>query len=357
MIRTRYDKKHHFKEVFNTDTGFSYRTSILDENGEETDEDPFMASFPNLLDIGIMGSCNTGLNGKCKIKCYQSGASRSEANMTLEDYKNIIDQANTGGTFSVALGGRGDPNKHPDFERMLRYTRRNNIVPNYTTSGYELTDREIEITGKYCGAVAVSWHGQKYTEEAIKNFISEGVKTNIHYVLSTQSINKAINILEMEDVEPGLNAIIFLLYKNVGANRDPWNVLTPDDPRVKRFFELVDKGSYNFKIGLDSCSVPGIFNFTKNINPESISGCEAATFSAFISSDMNMMPCSFLQESEHYNIDLRKYSLQQAWDSYPFELFREQLKGSCSGCEFNCDCSPCPIVPEITLCDRKEMKI
>lgn len=70
------DSKYHFVSSFDSDTGFYIRTGILDEHGKDTGVDPFMASFPHLIDVGVMGHCihgKTGLCVKAGIGCYQSG--------------------------------------------------------------------------------------------------------------------------------------------------------------------------------------------------------------------------------------------------------------------------------------------
>ena len=51
----------------------------------------------------------------------------------------------TGKTFQIALGGAGDPNKHPQFEEILKSCRAYKIVPNITTSGFLMKDNEIEL--------------------------------------------------------------------------------------------------------------------------------------------------------------------------------------------------------------------
>ena len=45
-----HDKKYNFKYAFDTKNGTYVRTGILDENGKDTGIDPFMASFPHLID-------------------------------------------------------------------------------------------------------------------------------------------------------------------------------------------------------------------------------------------------------------------------------------------------------------------
>lgn len=110
--------------------------------------DPFILDAPSMIDIGIMGHCSNN----CEI-CYQGNV--NIPNMTFDNFKKIIDQCK-GHINQVALGGKGDPNKHEDFEKILQYCRVNSVVPNYTTSGNGLTEEEAYITKMYCGAVAIS---------------------------------------------------------------------------------------------------------------------------------------------------------------------------------------------------------
>ena len=89
------DHRFRFKSFFNPLTGKYIRTGIIDEEGRDTGEDPFMTSFPELIDIGIMGHCAHGLSGRCKesgIQCYQHGDISQNPHMTLENYKKIIDE-------------------------------------------------------------------------------------------------------------------------------------------------------------------------------------------------------------------------------------------------------------------------
>ena len=45
MKYTIEDKKYKFKSFFDTESGFYMRTGVLDENGQDTNVDPFMASY------------------------------------------------------------------------------------------------------------------------------------------------------------------------------------------------------------------------------------------------------------------------------------------------------------------------
>jgi len=84
--------------VFDTVTCTYVRTDVLDESSRDIGVYPFMASFPHLIDVGVMGHCihgKTGLCAKAGIGCNQ-----------------------------LALGGRGDSDQHEHFEDLLRISRK-----------------------------------------------------------------------------------------------------------------------------------------------------------------------------------------------------------------------------------------
>ena len=58
MIRMIKDQRFSFTSIFNDATGEYMR-------GTNVKTDPFMAEFPHLIDVGIMGSCVHGRSGLC----------------------------------------------------------------------------------------------------------------------------------------------------------------------------------------------------------------------------------------------------------------------------------------------------
>lgn len=348
------DKKNRFVEMFNPKTGFYIRSGVLDENGKDTGIDPFMRCFPSLIDIGIMQKCVCAT--KCKVDCYQKAIERTGNNMSVDDYKLIMEQCK-GKVLQVALGGAGDVDTHEQFEEILKITREYGIVPNFTTSGIAMTPEKAMICKKYCGAIAVSEHNSDYTENALDMLLKIGVKTNIHYVLSTKTIDDAIHKLKTNSFKKGINAVVFLLYKPVGLGKEE-NILLPDNPKVKEFFELIDNGKFHHKIGFDSCSCPGIVNFTNRIDYNSLDFCEGARHSMYIDANLNAMPCSFANQNQSYFVDLHKHTIQEAWESNIFENFRNQLRNSCMSCKDKSICAGgCPLCRNIVLCNRGEKNL
>lgn len=359
MMYVKIDNNNKFISKFNPETGFYLRTGILDDNGKDTGIDPFMSSFPELIDVGVMGHCIHGSSGLCiqsGVQCYQNGLSTCEPNMTIEDFRAIAAECKDK-VFQFALGGRGDVDQHENFKEILECCRENRIVPNFTSSGLGFTDEIVSLCKEFCGAVAISFYRSEYTFKAVQMLLDAGVKTNIHYVLGNNSIDEAIQRLKDNDFPKGINAVIFLLHKPVGLGTSA-NVLSYEDPRVKEFFKLINENTFDFKIGFDSCSVPGLINLAPNISGESMDTCEGGRWSCYITSDMKMLPCSFDNQELKWAVDLKQCSIEDAWYSKEFDDFRSHFIKSCPNCSRRDACmGGCPIRREIVLCEKEEKEL
>ena len=352
------DRKYGFIEYFDDNTGFLARSNIICD-GRETDIEPKLRSFPELIDIGIMGSCDASCYGICKavgVDCYQNAAIKHRPNMSVEQFESIISQCK-GRSFQVALGGAGDPNKHEHFERILSLSRENHIVPNLTTSGFSLTDDEISLMKKYCGAVAVSFYSKikpdgmesnPHTINAIERLVRAGCCTNVHFVLSKQSIVEATYRLKNNLFPKGINAVIFLLYKPVGQAQVD-KMLTIDDQEYIGFLENLDSTDHPFKIGFDSCQSPAISRLCTSVAKESLEFCEAARFSMYIDCDLNAFPCSFGHDNVAYSVNLHENSIEAAWGSEEFQRFRNTQEEVCEGCSTK-GCRNCALKIGINVC-------
>lgn len=357
MALHKFRDKGGFLSVFDDENGDYMRSGILDEQGQDTGIDPFQAEFPQLLDIGVMGHCEHGLSGLCEacgIECYQNGGTVRQPNMPIRDFEEIIRQCE-GRTFQVALGGRGDPECHEDFAELLSVCRKYGIVPNMTTSGYGLQDAHVEIMKKYAGAVAVSWYKTPYTYRAVQKLVDAGITTNLHFVLGSNNIEEAIELLQDRNFMPGISRIVFLLHKPVGlGSRD--RVLQADDPGIRKFFSLLSEPHNIERLGFDSCLVPGIAAHCPAIPPESYDACEAGRFSAYIGPDLMMCPCSF-DKSDLYSESLYEKSVSAIWNGERFSKFRTIFENRCSHCSFEAQClGGCPIKPEIRLCGQTQRR-
>ena len=345
------DEVFDFFEIFNEDNGTLFRSDIKGI-------DPVMRSYPELLDVGIMGHCVSGeFCKRAGIDCYQKGYTVYAPHMSYENILEIVKQS-TGKTFQIALGGAGDPNKHPRLEDILKACREYRIVPNMTTSGFSMTDNEVKLMKKYCGAVAVSWYsrlidGKESNQEtinAVEQLIKSGCTTNIHYVVSKDTIDEAIIRLENDLFPQGVNAVVFILYKPVG-NGIVEKTLKSTDDRIGRFLTLATKMKYSYKVGFDTCFTPALLRWADTVPKACIDACEAATFSMYIDSQMNCYPCSFGIWDKSASESLNDKTLREIWLGEKFATFRNWKKEKCTNCNHQVLCQGgCRIRVNIDLC-------
>lgn len=334
----------HYTAIFNPNSGFFAR---VEDNGHK---EPFWAEHgPELLDIAVTNWCNRG----CSF-CYRK-SDESGVHMAFEDYEEVIRQAQTLHVFQVALGG-GNPNQHPQFSELLSLTREKyGIVPNYTTNGRGLTPGVIKATAKYCGAVAVSaYPPYSETTEAVELLRANGITTNIHFILTSKTVDTAIEWLT--NPPPFLqraHAVVFLNYKPVGRFADE-KLLLNKSPRVEEFFKLATASRTPFRIGFDTCTITGLARFG-NAPEISIEGCDAGRFSLFVSEKMEVYPCSFMVEAGYHGIPLKGSSLGEIWRNHAgFRRIRaKHAEKGCADCKTPQHClSGCPLFPEMNLCPK-----
>jgi radical SAM protein with 4Fe4S-binding SPASM domain len=328
----------HYSSLFNVETGLSIRKE------DAGYPEPFWASHgPELLDISITNYCTES----CRI-CYRN-SNQNGKHMDINDLEIILRQAKDMGVRQIALGG-GNPNQHPDFIKILELIRQKyNIVPSYTTNGIGLSDDIINATQKNCGVVAVSiseFTSEKY--RTIQKLITNNIKTNIHFVITSETIDYAIQILSNRvELPRNLNALIFLTYKPVGYYKSLG--LKPDAGKVEDFLKLVENKNIPYKIGFDSCFVSTIARYT-HFDPAFYDYCEAGRFSAFIDENLNMYPCSFMVETP-YKESLTSHKMLSVWQkSKVFIDFRNKLRLHKCHCDFWSTChGGCPLF-DINCC-------
>jgi radical SAM protein with 4Fe4S-binding SPASM domain len=335
----RHFLQEHYRILFNQRTGFFMRCE------DEGYQEPLWSMHgPELLDISITNFCERG----CEF-CYRS-SSISGKHMRLSEYENVITQAGEIGVLQVALGG-GNPNQHPEFVTILELTRKYGIVPSYTTNGEGLTDTILAATSELCGAMAVSYYpsnGNDFYENLFARCSYYQIKTNLHLIISAGTVDAIELLLEYPPSWfEKVNACVFLNYKPVGRGVGHGDKEVLCYNRAEKFFRKVSESKK--KIGFDSCSISGIARWL-DVRHELVEACEAARFSAFISEDLKMYPCSFMVGSDTFG-NLRKESMKEIWtENKAFIEQRKQYGGdtACMNCSMKSICQGgCRFLPEI----------
>lgn len=383
--------------------------------GSSYEKDPLYSSFgPEILDIEVSTICN-GIPRKIKSKseyrridaqneknggveeflkphpckhCYKSNTAVGK-NMSFETFKTIFDKMPK--TLTQIAFGIGDINANEDFWKMVKFSRDNGIIPNYTTNGYFENDGYAEFaineTARNCGAVAVSAYSQNkdICYNAVKRFTDvrqrfvkkdaplKGLHThnlvfseaydrnplqvNIHCLLSAETLDFCYEVCNDKITDPrlkDLNAIVFLFLKQKGRGSAFHNV-TPD--QYKKFINfMLEK---NIPFGHDSCCYPNFISAVDKKHLEQMrvmcEACESSLFSSYVNVEGKYFPCSFAEEKfEGIDVVNCEDFIRDVWMNGNTSEFRDKLINSTHSC--NCvesehGCRACPIYPT-TICEK-----
>lgn len=317
---------------FNTENGYFVRW------GKTIEEDPqFSPVGPEILDLEVSTICN-GLGKPCKW-CYKSNTGKG-VNMNLETFKKVFN--NMPENLTQIAFGIGDIDSNPDLFKMFEYCRENNIAPNVTTNGWNLTDEYADSLVKLCGAVAVSkYDPQDVCFDAVSKLTNRGMKqVNIHMLFSKETHGDCMELLNTSEGDSRLeklNAIVFLTVKPKGKRN---TLTTPKD--VSLYKTIIEKALNNgIRIGFDSCGANKFLQACKGRKDykqleQVCEPCESGVFSSYINVEGKYFPCSFSEGEVGYEEGLDVVNcdnfLKDIWFHPSTEAWRKKLLGNCRNC-------------------------
>ena len=324
-------------------------TGVTMRWGAALDQDPVLAPWPELADISISNHCSK----HCDF-CYRD-SKPDNSFLSIADYERILDSLTSprwGSVFQVALGG-GEPLEHPRFLEIVRRTWERGIVANFTTNGQAITKTlAAELAGKV-GAVAISVSSiEEMRPDRVKILADAGIKTNLHFVLDSNSIDQAAELLEgrFNHLFDDVNAVIFLTFKPRGRGAES-RCLRPG-ASLDRFVARIDSSACSGHIGFDACFVPILMRRTE-VDVDYVDSCECAFFSVYIDEQMNVKPCSFaIGNLDSFN--LRQYSMEEIWIQRFFDYRKRILDDSCrEDCKHSPSChGTCAYFVSLAFCHQ-----
>lgn len=275
--------------------------------------------------------------------------------MSIKDYEYILDELQHprfGNVFQVAIGG-GEPLEHPELSKIIEATTSRNIVPNLTTNGVHLDKTYARYLKGSIGAIALSVTDiQQLDLRKVVLLLEQGIRTNIHYVLSNRNIVQAVKILrgKFDELLSGLNSVIFLTHKPHGRGNGADVLKTGDD--LRSFISEIDDRKSSLRVGFDACFVPMLLHFT-NVDSTYIDSCECGFFSIYIDEKLDVKPCSFDNKTT-YSFNLKEHSFSDIWE-HKLEGYRSEITNNCKrACSNKSACrGACHFYNEITCCFSK----
>lgn len=286
-------------------------------------------------------------HGMLVHNCYKGNTTAPANNMTIAEWKKLL--ANFPKNLTQVAFGITDLTTNPDFMAILRHTREQGVVPNFTTHGMYLTEQMSKEYASVCGAIAVSCYvwNKPACYNAVKMLTDNGMnQVNIHCVVSHEMMNHAMSVVDDVADDPRLSklkAIVFLGIKPKGraANR-AWNVV-PQEFYERLVKKCMDRG---VGFGFDSCSAPKFEMAMRAMDlPEdqkknmlaSSESCEANLFSTYVNAEGISWACSFTEEEKGFSkVDVLNAEdfFRDVWYSEGVKSFRERCiaSGQSDGC-------------------------
>lgn len=290
--------------------------------GKDVNDNPEKAPFPTILDIEITSMCR-GPAGKLCSFCYKSNTPRSGSNMTLAEFKNIIDKMPW--LTQCALGADAQGTINPDMFEMMAYARSKGVIPNLTIA--DVSEEVAEKLAKVAGAVAVSVYphaGKDVAYNSIKRLADAGMdQINIHYMISADRMEFTYEMINDTKTDPRLeklNAIVFLSLKQKGRGKKHEMV------SQEQYKTLVDYCLENdVPFGFDSCSSNTFLDSVKDhtnydVFKNMAESCESTRMSSYINEKGMFFPCSFTENwdeggwSEGINVLEADDFIKDVWD-------------------------------------------
>ena len=329
-----FDKKHDFLELYDSKDDLYIRKMSVKENKES-----FTRSFPAFLIISIVGVCK--IKDSCYLDCCAGKKEYDEhKNMTYSSFVKIINEGAQKGLLSIVLTGSGDPNDHPDFERIVSYAKSKGLYITCMTTGTTLTLKGIDFFKKNIDRVEFNLLcGNENSLKSFIAFMKEDIELYLNILVSHLSLDETIHflnsgILEFDDKDKKLrfrgnnpigklDAISLKLYKRKGLGTLSGCVSEKQEDLLKSFVNTLKRKRFA-DIIFEPCFKSLLEKYIKKGHNVYIPPCEQGRYSAFITEDLLMLPCEF-SSAEKYGESLRNKNIEEIFNGKKFNEYRNHF--------------------------------
>lgn len=285
------------------------------------------------------------ITGKCLYSCgycYQDSTVGGEhAPMVLLDTMIAgLDLA----PYQIAIGG-GSPTLHPEFETILRVIREWGAVPNYTTEASALSAAHIEMTNRYCGGVAITYHrfaGQAVFQQRylrLDKGLEAHVQLHIH-VLADKDGATALNELcdWLSHVElKHVPSIVLLAYYPVGRGLEQG--IMPKSVYQGSFVTAIQRAvGLGVKVSFSEGLLPYMLSHPELGLELGLTTPMEGRFSCYLDDKGTVFRSSFdwQEQSSHHGVksmNIYKRRFQEIWES-SMEGMHGPGGPPCYGCKY-----------------------
>jgi MoaA/NifB/PqqE/SkfB family radical SAM enzyme len=310
-------------------------------------------------------SCYINLTSKCNLRCkhcFGSYSKELENELSLEEWKKVIDDLIDNKVFYVVISG-GEVTQSPFFKEFIEYLVKKGMYFILTTNGvfsnnirdFILKHKDYLISLKFSldgpdrnshGFLRLDARGEfnpKMFDITIENILFFK-KHNIPISIATMLHKKNIKLLkEFEELIKKINPTNWFISPIIPIgmgeansfvsefyeyfDNEVWENIKKEGKEKKIDVKLIDMPVKMEKRGLSAYSCAAAINF-----------CE-------IHSDGTVSPCTLSRviiPSEEMKFEnIRDKSLKEIWEGKIFNEFRDYMDAGCEGCKMLDKCNKC----------------
>lgn len=303
---------------------------------------PHFLSAPTEVHASVTNRCPQHCDG-----CYMDSMQSCENELTTAEWKQHLKTLSDMGVFHVALGG-GEAFEREDFGELVAYCREIGLVPNLTTNGQSIGEREIAIC-KSMGQVNVSIDGINNSfningrkgsfekaDRAIQALRKAGVQVGINCVVSRKNY-PFIKEIVLYAARRGLNEVEFLKYKPSGRGKLKYEEYALSQEMIREFYPtLINLNKRNkIELKIDCSFIPALV-FHKPPKDEleklAVTGCDGGNLLMSVRSNGAFAGCSFVENNESVS------EIKSRWHSSKhlknFRMLVDRAGEPCRSCEY-----------------------
>ncbi len=304
-------------------------------------------------------------NLSCKM-CYvrksvQEVATHDRKMMTLEQWKHIADEAYDSGLLFLLLTG-GEPFIYPDFKELYAYLHKKGFIISINSNGTMISGETIqwlvnmpparinitlygssdETYEKLCGVKGMY---QKVVYN-IDRLIDAGILVKLNASMTPYNINDMEDIVKFAKERDIIVQVGTYMYPPIRRDEKSIGVGDRFTPKETAFYTLKyqrllrSDDEYN-KYLLDAANglitPPGLDENCLDPVDGQVK-CQAGRASFWATWDGYLMPCGMVPRP---NIDLYRYTFNEAWSMLVEEVRQIKLSGVCQNCDNKKVCHCC----------------
>lgn len=290
-------------------TGLGYvRSDLWNGPVPKNSDDADQLSAPTEVHFAVTNRCSMGCDG-----CYLDSRAEKDDDRPLDAVKAHLKTLAGMGVFHVALGG-GEAFEREDFGEIVAYCRGVGLVPNCTTNGQNVNEREVAIC-RNMGQVNVSIDGVhanygingrkgSFTraEAAIVLLKEAGVNVGINCVVSRKNFHMLEEVVRFSS-ERGCSEVEFLKYKPSGRGCSNYGEFRLDQTMIRSFYHRICKimKRYRVELKIDCSFIPAMAHALpppSALKRLGVTGCDAGNILLAVRSRGVFSGCSFVNNNE-----------------------------------------------------------